>query len=225
MIRIVTVILLFLIVNAWSQNTQHYQKLWSSAIITGPLSVSDPNFRFYLEPRLRFMGDKYVFEEASIYAGLGYQINPMSLYLGDAIVTQLNPDGKYQHENRVFEQLDLAVINTVYYKLLNKTRLEERKNSADIQWAVRLREKLTLRVPFKNQNKYSLVIADEIFLNLNHPKWVSSSFFAENRGFIGIGNQLSQSTTLDIGYMNQLKIQNPNQVNNILNISLTTNVS
>lgn len=216
-----SLILLSLSSASFGNDIKEHTKLWSTAVLIGPLT-NDTKIKYYLEPQLRLIDDKYKFEEAFIYAGIGYQIMPdLILFLGDASVFSRKTTGKYVHENRVWQQANWSVINNNSFNLLSRTRLEERKNLSESQWAVRLRERLMFRIPLQNWVNHSLVLFDEVFFDVNHPKWIgNNSVFAQNRAFIGIGIQISKQTSFDIGYLNQYQFTNPNQMGNILLLSL-----
>lgn len=206
---------------SFGNEIKEHTKLWSTAVFIGPL-IKDTKIKYYLEPQLRLIDDKYKFEEAFIYAGIGYQTTPdLILFLGDASVVSRKTTGNYVHENRVWQQANLSVINNDSFNLLSRTRLEERKNLSESQWAVRLRERLMVRIPLRNWVTHSLVLSDEVFFDLNHPKWIgNNNVFAQNRAFIGIGTKISKQTSFDIGYLNQYQFTNPNQMSNVLLLSL-----
>ena len=85
--------------------------------------------------------------------------------------------------------------------IISRTRLEERKSLYFSEWAMRLRERLTISTPM-TQN-LSMVISNEIFMNLNHTNWIITQTLDQNRAYIGIEQALSKSAFLSIGYMNQ----------------------
>lgn len=201
----------------FGDGVKEHTKIWSAAVLIGPLT-SDTKIKYYLEPQLRLIDDKYKFEEALIYAGIGYQTTPdLILFFGDASVTSRKSTGNYVHENRVWQQANWNAINSDAFNMISRTRLEERKNLSESQWAVRFRERLMFRIPLRNWENHSLVLFDEVFFDLNHPKWIgNNSFFAQNRGFIGIGTKLSKQISFDIGYLNQYQFTSPNQMSNIL---------
>ena len=105
--------------------------------------------------------------------------------------------------------------------LNSRTRLEERQRIDQSIVAFRLRERLWLRIPFKRWERYSFSSFDELFFNLNHPSWTSPYLFEQNRAFIGVAKQLSKSTILDIGYLNQFLHSTNNQTDNVILLSLT----
>jgi hypothetical protein len=201
-----------------------HTKLWTTAAFTGSLS-SDKKIKYYLEPEVRFIDDKYKFSSVLFWAGLGYQVTPnFSVFAGDATSVLRNLSGEYIHENFVWQRANVAFIETVNTRLDNRLQLEERKKSQYAQWAITLRERLMLRLAIQEWSKHFLVLSDEVFFNLKHPDWVNSnSFISQNRALIGIETRYTQSTSLLVGYMNQYDFTNTNQLSNILFVGVTVN--
>lgn len=219
--KIILLIFFFLIWASNSNATESYGKLWGSATITGPF-FPDSNFRYYLQPDVRFINDPYVFNQLLLQPGLGYQFNPrLVFYGGIGWIVDKNPQGITSHEDRLWEQLNWLMANTNTFDINIRTRFEENKNLDQSQIAYRFRERIWLRIPFKSSPTHSFSCFDEIFLNLNHPQWVSPYFFAQNRAFVGIGTQFSKTTILDVGYLNQYIHNRQNQLNNVLLFTLT----
>ncbi|MBN9225848.1 MULTISPECIES: DUF2490 domain-containing protein [Legionella] len=192
-------------------NVQNFGSFWLTGIFIGPFSNEYKQWKYYVEPRLILIDDRYGMDEAHIYSGAGYQITPnFTPYIGYAYFLSENTQGVISHENVLWQQFQWKLYHSKLFNVSNRSRLEQRKNTLYSDWATRLREQITLKIPFKN-TKYSLSTFDEVFLNFNHPIWVSDKFFAENRAFLGIERQLSKAATFDIGYIDQVKFQRQNQ--------------
>lgn len=204
-----------------SQGVQTHSKLWGTTVKIGSLK-DNTNFKYYLEPQLRLIDNQYKFEEALMLAGLGYQPRPnLILFLGNAWVASKRANGNFEQENRLWQQVNWNAVKKSSFNLISRTRLEERKNIEEPQWLIRFRERLMLRIPLKNQERYSFVLFDEVFFNLNYPQWLSNNhFFTQNRGFLGIGTKVSEQTSFDIGYMNQYQFTTPNQMGHVLLLTL-----
>lgn len=216
-----TLCLLLITVPAYGM--QSYEKLWSSTVITGPLKAASP-YQYYLQTDLRIMSNRYVFERLMVLPGLGYQFLPSIIgYIGIGRSIEKTLDGETQQENRYWQQLNWHALAAATYDLVSRTRLEEIQNLDESHTAYRLRQRFWLRIPFSTDNKYSFSCFDELFFNINHPAWVSPSLIAQNRAFVGIGNQLSKSAMLDIGYMNQYLHSQAIQMNHVLLLNLAIN--
>ena len=194
-----------------------YTKYWSTASIIGSVSKDSP-FKYSLEPQIRLIDTPSVFEQFLLLAGAGYQFNPdLMFFIGPSWIYNKSPEtNTFSEEKRLWQQINWRALNNSILTLNSRTRLEERSQEDQSQIALRFRERLWLRVPFKNQEKYSFSCYDELFLNLNHPDWTSPHLFEQNRAFIGIGRQLFNSATLDIGYLNQFNHSFTNQTSNVV---------
>lgn len=193
-----------------------YTKLWTSAQVTGNFSQY-PNWNYYIEPQLRLVDDKYKFGTANLYLGIYYEYTPnLNLYAGIFRSHSQRTDGKIENEYRLWEQVTWNVYKSKTIQILNRTRLEERKNLDESEIANRLRERIAINIPIDMSAYNQLVIADEIFLQLNEPSWVSQRCLAQNRASIGVLMALSPTSSFEIGYLNQYQFQNPNIMSNVL---------
>ena len=204
-------------VNSTTTNT----KLWAVGVMTGPLAKDSP-FQYYLEPQLRLIDNKYVLNQVYFIGGIGYQFTPdLTGYIGPGWTYTKNNQGIVTHEIRYWEQLSWRIVSNSKFNLNGRTRLEERQNTDISGISIRFRERLWMRIPFTRWPTHSFSCYDEVFFNLNHPKWVSPYLFEQNRAFIGIGTQLSHTTILDVGYLNQYIHSRNNQIDNVLLVSFT----
>lgn len=196
-------------------------KDWSVATIIGSFS-NKSSFKYYLEPQLRLIDDSSVFNQLLLLGGIGYQINDdLVLFLGPGWIISNTTEYNLTHEKRLWEQMNWRIKNSPNLIIHSRTRLEERKEATTSPVAVRFRERVWIKLPIKNWQQYSFSFYDEIFLNLNHPLWVSPHLFEQNRAFIGIATQLSKSTILDVGYLNQYIHSFKNELNNVLLLSFS----
>ncbi len=209
--------------NAYAIET--HTKLWTSTVINGSLS-SDKKVKFYLEPDLRFVDNKYKFQQALFWMGLGYQFTPnLALYVGDAPVTDKTFKGDYLHSNIIWQQMNWKFFESDKLRFDNRNRLEEIKRIHDGPWEIVLRERLQLKYPFPRGAPYALVLSDEIFLDLKTVRWSrNSAFLAQNRAYAGITIQASKQTAFSIGYLNQYQFTDPNQLSNALVCAAELNV-
>lgn len=198
---------------------------WIKAVITGPASSTNKKIKYYAEPELRLIDDRYLLDEAHMYLGLGYQFNKnLADYIGIAPVVSENLKGVSIHEARFWQQMDWKICDSKSINISTRSRLEERKDVSEAsRMAFRAREKISVTIPIYNLKTYDLAFSNESFFNINHPKWVSNKFYAENRAFIGIEKHISKKTYIDLGYLNQFLFrQQPERMNNA--ISLAFNV-
>jgi hypothetical protein len=199
---------------------QSYDRLWSSNIVIGSV-VENSNFKYYFQTDLRFINSPYVFNQWFLLGGFGYQFQPgLILFAGYGWILDKSFTGDVNHERRLWQQLNWSK-DMPSFNINSRTRAEEIINTVDSGIAYRIRERLWFRIPFKKDSPYFLSIFDEIFLNLNHPRWVSPYLFSQNRAFLGIGRNFSKSVMLDVGYLNQFVHARENQLNNVIFLNLT----
>lgn len=205
---------------AWSE-TEGETKSWNTAIVTGPFAYHG-KIRYYVQTQVNFVDDKYKFQNVSFFVGAGYLFNPtVTVWLLGGNNYSKRSNGHIRHITTLRQQMDWRLMNTPDLLFTNTSRLEERKDSTEVGWAVRIRERLTMRIPFKNWAGHSLIVFDEVFFDLNHPAWINSNtFLEENRAFIGIGSVLSKHVNLDVGYVNQYEMRDKNTMANILYVVL-----
>jgi hypothetical protein len=217
-----TMIVFFLCIGLNPANsTVSYNKGWVVSTITGPLQDGS-SFQYYFEPQLRLIDATYFFNQFLLLGGLGYRFSDkFTLYALPGWIVTKTPGGVMTHENRYTEQLNWRVLAKPRFNLNSRTRLEERQNVDESRMAIRFRERIWLRIPFKIESKYSFSIYDEGFFNLNHPEWVSPYLFEQNRAFIGISAQLSKAILMDVGYLNQYLRSFTRESSNVLVLSFT----
>lgn len=217
--------LLFILItfcNVSFGNTEHHTRSWNMAIITGSLTKNS-EIKYYLQPQLNFIDDKYKFNNAFLYAGIGYQSAPnVILWLMNGFVYTKKLNGSLARTDIIRQQINWNFTKMDNLQMSSTSRMEERKRFSEAEWSLRLRENLQLRYSIPHWEKHSLVLFDEIFLSLNTPKWINShTFVQQNRAFIGIGTEISKQVAFDLGYLNQYEFKkNSNEMNNVLNFIL-----
>jgi len=87
--------------------------------------------------------------------------------------------------------------------MINRTRLEERIIEDAGQPAVRLRHQLWFGYPLPRWPDWSLVAADEPFVNLDFVHNGPQAGFDQNRVYLGVSRQLGPSLRVEVDYVNQ----------------------
>lgn len=217
------VFLLIGLVNV-SYAVEHYTKQWTGSTIIGSFPQNN-KFKYYIEPQLRLIDNEYVFNQALLFLGLGYEpIRPVMFFMGPAFVEGKTNTGETYQEYRLWQQINWQVAENPIIIVNSRTRMEEKERSNAPGIALQLRQRMWVRVPFKNLKKYYFSTYDEVFFNFNHPEWTSLYFFEQNRAFIGIGKELAPNILLDVGYLNQIQFGPPKQISNIFLVSISVNV-
>lgn len=218
--KMIGMLLVIFCINAQGE-TLHHTKLWSQAIIIGPLSV-DHKIQYYIQPQLNLIDNKYKYQTALLYLGVGYQVErQLTLWLMNGLVNSRRLNGTYLHEDILRQQANWVFFQRDPIAFFSITRIEERKSSDESQWSLRIRQRLGLRAPFSAFPHYALVVYDEAFFDLNHPAWINTnSVLEQNWAYIGIRAILTKEVSLDVGYLNQYLLRQTDQMNNVLYLTL-----
>lgn len=198
-------------------------KLWLDSEVTLALPYH-PNLKLFFNPQFRFVNEFKKFGSGHFDAAILYQIQPhLSLWLGGARIYSISNADQPEQENRLWQQLTWNVIDTNRFQIINRSRLEERERLSESQIALRFRGRIRFVIPLDMTNAYSMTLADEIFLNLNHPEWVSRKWFSQNRASIGLLSSINHYTSYEIGYLNQFQFNQRNQMSNVVYLKLFIN--
>jgi hypothetical protein len=197
-------------------------RLWSPIFMTAKLPNS-------------FLDEDGHIDQLLLRPAVGYQLTEhLSLWQGYAWVGNYNqrhtpPQSPFFDESRIYQQV-LYTRKFESFKIVSRTRLEERWIEHVDGTAVRFRTMLRGQYPLPMAPEWALVAADEIFIHLNT---VGSrgpeAGFDQNRVFVGINRTFSKYFNMDIGYQNQLlnsrSIPNlANQMNHVILFQFFINI-
>lgn len=190
------------------------QNLWLNYVGDHPLGNSP--WGLHLESQFRRADHGENWQQLLLRPGINYTISPsITLSAGYAWVnTYTYGDIPVAHdfpEHRLWQQV---VFNHKALGLdwTHRVRLEQRRIGEMLQqngeWDVanwryenRFRYMLRTTLPLSSDKKWYLALWDELFLNFGSN--VSLNYFDQNRIFIGLGRKLSDTTRLEIGFMEQ----------------------
>ncbi|RUR14872.1 DUF2490 domain-containing protein [Legionella septentrionalis] len=165
--------------------------------------TTDPHkpFFFYFQTEGRFY-NSYVRDELFTRSAIGYSASKkLSLWAGYDFFQSLH-DSK-EIVQGVWQQGQYQLIDVEKLTFTWRSRLEERFATFGAGTALRLRNRALIQFNKLIQNKLSLIIYDEVFLNLNHPDWVSSKTLSQNRFFLGARFPVKENTSVVMGYINR----------------------
>ncbi len=210
-IWVILITMLVTRVNALENNTG----LWAGVAVVGPTKWCT-DIKYYYDMQIQFLDTHYKFEEAYASIGIGKEYKNWLFFLINTFEVHKSFTGETHYTNKLYQEANWHRTFYTGNRLSIRSRLEERKRFSESTIHLRWRERCMLRIPFSKYSKYNFVLADEIFLHLNRPKWVTDLFFSQNRVFIGIGKTISEFLTLDIGYLNKLLLGDSKRIENIL---------
>jgi Protein of unknown function (DUF2490) len=184
-------------------------RLWSPVFMTVKLPSS---FLAYTEVQPRFAdldGEGHI-DQLLLRPAIGYQVTEnLSLWQGYAWVGNYNqkhtpPQSPFFEESRIYQQI-LYTRKFDSFKIVNRTRLEERWIEHVDGTAVRFRTMLRGQYALPMAPDWALVASDEVFVHLNTVGARGpQAGFDQNRFFVGINRTFSKYFNMDVGYQNQL---------------------
>ncbi len=141
-------------------------------------------------------------EQLLLRAGVNYHLSQTAFAtVGYAFVPSFTFESEQKRpeviEHRLWQQF-IQVSKVANVKLEHRYRLEQRW--VNTQYRNRFRYRLMAFVPLnkkQKQGKLFLGIYDEIFINSKN------TFFDRNRFYMGLGYQMSQISTLQVGILHQ----------------------
>ncbi|MDZ4403191.1 DUF2490 domain-containing protein [Prosthecobacter sp.] len=197
-----------------ADHTESNSNLWLNYVGDHPLFGS--KWGLHLESQIRRADFGENWQQLLLRPGINYTISPTLTVSAGYAWVETHPYGDIPvahefPEHRLWEQ---AVIT---HKVLgldwtHRFRLEQRRigevvlqnGGWDVQnWRYenRIRYMLRTTIPLSDDKKWYLALWDELFFNFGSN--VSMNYLDQNRAFIGLGRQLSDTTKLEIGFMEQ----------------------
>ena len=193
----------------------HNSHLWLNYV--GDHPIGDGPWGVHLESQVRRADFGNNWQQFMVRPGVNYAFTPaLSASLGYAYV-ETHPYGDYPAldtfpEHRIWQQLSYT------HKAANldwqhRLRLEQRYigelapdgnggfDVARYRYENRVRYMLRTTIPLTNDKKTYLALWDEVFFNFGSN--VKGNDFDQNRAYIGIGRKLTDTTRLEIGFMEQ----------------------
>ena len=190
------------------------KKMWSLVTLSGNYG----NVVYYVEPQMRLVyldNRDNRFQQFLTNAGMGYKVAAnLQLWFGQTIsAASQDAVAGSTDEYRLWQQV-LWLQRHPLLSVISRTRFEERKSLDFSDWAYRLRQRVLFNKPLTS--KFSIVISDEIFFNMNKVSWILTDRLDQNRAYLGVEQRLSEHTYLGIGYMNQYLSTPITQYNHVL---------
>lgn len=195
-------ILAMIVTNTACADTIEDGRYWLNISLAGSLPVDTWGWTLDLRPRWREEGryfdqliaSGYVIKKINSQASVGLGVDHV----------QNHPAGRESfEENRLTSQFLYKFEDFSWGKLQSRTRVEFRRREQFDDTAYRLREMLRASWAIPRLTDCSLVIFDELMLNLNDTDWNVRRGIDQNRAFVGLAYQVNKQAGLEFGYMNQ----------------------
>ncbi len=201
-------------------------QLWLDASISDPFKNNKQIF-YAIDARAHFVDQRDYHKFTWINAGLGYAYTPtLSFWSGYQWLSHDVTNDK-PVENRIWEQMVWQIFQNDMLTIRTRTRFEQTSRMHEPGWNNRVREKVSFYFPAKLFNKYTPLIYDEMFINLNKPNWMSDAdTIDQNQLFIGLDIPTSKTIFLEVGYIAQSLFNRQNTaLNHVIYLGINFNPS
>ena len=182
---------------------------WSSVILQGSLKSLSPDLdkiKWQVMNQTRTRDDSSKgsrFTENLLFGQVGYQVNQnASLWVGyeHGWINPLNKPS-YQ-ESRPYQDFLWNQALGGDFKLLARTRLEERINQTTGNVGIRPRQLMQISHPLPFVDGLSAYVGDEVFFYVNQNNFGKQGF-SENWVLSGLSYQFTPKVGVDLGYLGQ----------------------
>jgi hypothetical protein len=196
------VLLVLFISMVKANSAEEDARAWLNMQATGKTGIE--NVRWYMEIQPRVRDDFKERDQSLVRPALIYDIAPKtSLWFGYVYVRTYTDNPLIEKEHRYWQQIlhEFEPINGI--RLRAFTRLEQRTFEGTSDIGHKIRQRVTLNFPFKNNPNLSTLIFDEYHHNLNSTDFGARRGFDQNRLFAGFAYKISPKSLVEIGYLNQ----------------------
>ena len=180
---------------------------WNAVFSQGKLGNNpDSKLKWWFDGHVRLLDDADGFNQSIVRPGIGWGLNEnSSIWAGYGwIRTSPLDDGDDFDEHRIWQQWTWSK-EAKPFKVAARTRFEQRLVETGDDTGLRLRQFFRIQKTLPTELPMTLVLWDEIFLDLNDTDFGQRSGFDQNRVFVGFGFKRSKSSRwrAEIGYINQ----------------------
>ncbi|MEM6913831.1 MAG: DUF2490 domain-containing protein [Pseudomonadota bacterium] len=213
-----------LLMTAWSlaaaQDSESDVQAWNALAVAGPVA-SDSPLLFWFDGHARFRDDASELGVTIVRPALGWRAHAnLDLWAGYARVVSRQDLGPNIKEDRAWQQATFPLPDVLGGSLSGRSRLEQRFRNTGDDTGWRFRQFIRWGKRIERTN-FSVVVWDEVFVNLHHTDWGQREGFDQNRLFVGGAWHLGDKTRVEAGYLhNLLDTPGPDEQSNH-NISLT----
>jgi hypothetical protein len=204
-------------------DTEEDGRYWFSIYTQGKLPAE--NFYWSMDTHPRWRNEGQHFDQLILRPSVFYKFNPKaSVWLGYDTIISHPPGQSSQRENRLWEQFQYQFDAIADVTFTSRTRFEQRRREDFQDVGHRLRQMVRATTPLPVHPKLSLVMFDELFINLNQTEWGAHRGIDQNRFFIGANWKFSDFSNLETGYLHQyINTRNVDRENHVLMTTLRFN--
>lgn len=174
---------------------------WAGLFISGPVKG---DVGVWVESQVRVTDDISRVGQSNLRIGAGWEPSrDFSLYGGYAIVRNTPAKGAASTEHRIWQQAIFAIIDRPAFRVISRTRLEQRWREGQVGTSLRTRQMIRATIPLGKRTAPSLVGSTEMFGELQSTGWGVRSGLDQLRTFGGISVPVRPKTAIEFGYLNQ----------------------
>lgn len=193
---------------AVDQGTGNFFGVWGSITLQGDFKSLSPSlnkFNWLIMNQSRTRDDSPQgsrFTENLLFSQVGYQLTDHASFALGYVHDWIHPlDKTAYQESRPYQDF-VWNQNIGDFKLLSRTRMEERINQTTGNTGYRPRQLLQFSHPLPFMEGLSAYVGDEVFFYLNQNKFGKQGF-SENRVLAGLSYQFTPQFGADLGYLGQ----------------------
>lgn len=176
--------------------TEADSQLWTQYSFNARLKN---RLRLLVEFHFRWGNNYSKTSQLVVRTSAGYQVTRnLSLWIGHAWTPSFIPE--FNSEDRWFPQI-LLEDRYPWGQMINRTRLELRAIAGAGGTSMRLRHLLRFSRPVDQARRWSVIVWDEVFWNLNSTPAGPEAGFDQNRAYLGIGYTIGRHMRMELGYM------------------------
>lgn len=203
-VRAISIAAALLAASPAAAQVDHDGAVWINVTAMGSI---DKKWVYFVEVQPRVMEDASRMTQLLLRAAIGYKISSKAtLYQGYGHIVEPGAgDARGRNEERSFQQLSWSLVKAGRSDLSSRTRFEQRWRSDRGGMALRLREMLRYEYALgtRPRNIGALVWA-EGFVGVKSADWAVDGF-DQLRSFVGAAIPVGAKSTIEAGYMNQLR--------------------
>lgn len=184
--------------------TVHDEGVWINATVMGPIK---DRLVFFAEVQPRITDGASRLSALLLRPAIGWQASKdLTVYQGYARVVEPVEGGRDRHEDRLFQQATWNVGKIGKLEVQSRTRLEQRWRNDGDGMSLRARQMVRFEYPLHaGTRRVALMGSAEGFVGLTRAEWGGTKGFDQLRSFAGFEIPLAGTSTLEAGYLNQLR--------------------
>lgn len=182
----------------------HDGAVWVNVTAMGPI---EKDLVYFAEIQPRVTENASHLGQLLLRGAIGVKLSPaMTLYQGYAHIEEPGfRNARDRNEERSFQQLNWSLHKQGRSDFSSRTRFEQRWRSDASGMALRLREMLRYEHALGNGTRRpGLLGYAEAFVGVRNGGWAEDGF-DQLRSFVGVALPVAGKTTVEAGYLNQLR--------------------